>query len=732
MKLRSKLFVSIVAAEVLLFGLSLAVVTTLSERITRSAALAAGKERARAAAAGEESTFMRTAAIVDSLRAAAETAYALGSRDSSYLPQLLKTALEKEAGLFSVWAVFSPNGWDGKDSSLARDAEYAPGGAFVPWARRVEGRAEVSAGMEGDNEGYYGDYYSIPVSTKKSLFVEPYEEAVDKGQSLLMTTYCAPVEGVDKTPIGAIGADIVLDSISGLLAREAVADGSYAFLVSAEGRVLGHQSDPSLVGKPITSFLPAPEIGRFSGLSREGLDYVIDKGRAIRLLEPIILPGDSEPWVYCLTIPTASIYAQQRILLRDLIVLFLTALLGTTLVVFLISSRLTRPLARISEAFHRMEEGDLTMRVPVQSRDEFGAVARNFNALSVNLSALFDSVGSAAAGISASGRALSEATERTTAALAEIRVSVGESMSELESQSSAEEETRMDAHRILEGIGSLERAIAQQSGAIAEASACIEEMVSSIQSVATNAEAVSAEMKKLDGSTGTGKDRLEAAISAIAQVMERSADLEEANAVIAEITSKTDLLAMNAAIEAAHAGEAGKGFAVVADEIRSLAENSRLQSAEIGDRIGEIRASIEAASVASRDAGLAFDAVLGRIGVVTGLEAEVCSAVLEERTGGEQVLAALERMRGASTLVEETGRSMEVVGGQVRAAMDKLKAASARVNGCSADISQRVDEIEANGAVALRLSADNEDLIRTFSEGLRRFRTREEPSAGGS
>ena len=723
MKLRSKLFLSIVAAEVLLFGAVFLSVTRLSENISRKAMLAAGHARATAAAEAYSSSFASISALVDGLRAAAETLHATGRRDRAFLPALLKTDLERQSDVFALWASFSFDAWDGKDKSLASLPEYSPRGAFVPWARREEGQVIVSAGMEGDDEGYYGDFFTIPVSTRKSLYVEPYSEEISKGHSVLMTTYAAPIIDASSSPIGAIGADIVLDSLSEMLERKASSDGSYAFLVSAEGRILGHQSDRSLVGKSLLDILTSTEVDAFLTLPSGGRDYTIDRGAAVRILAPVLLPGDSKNWVYCLTVPTASIYADQRFLTLNLVFLFTAALLATVLIVLGISRRFTRPLGAIGEAFVHMEEGDLTVRVPIMSRDEFGLLAKNFNILSINLATLFQSVRNAADGIRKSGKAMSEATARTSEALLEIRGRVGESRAELEAQAAAEDETREHATIILDGIDSLGAALVLQSRSIAEASASIEEMVGSIQSVATNAERISSEMAQLDRSSGNGKDRLQAAIAAIAEVEQRSADLEAANEVIADISSKTDLLAMNAAIEAAHAGEAGKGFAVVADEIRSLAENARVQSEEIGERIDDIRAAIAAAATSSHEAGSAFDEVLGRIGTVSRLEEEVCSAVLEQRAGGEQVLEALVHMKESSHAVEATGRAMGGSGGEVRSAIDRLEAASARVNSCSSDIGQRVDEIESNGEEALRLAADNEGLIESFSSDLDRFKT---------
>jgi methyl-accepting chemotaxis protein len=241
--------------------------------------------------------------------------------------------------------------------------------------------------------------------------------------------------------------------------------------------------------------------------------------------------------------------------------------------------------------------------------------------------------------------------------------------------------------------------------------------------MAKSAESIRAEVERLDGASAVGRDKLEASENAIAESRRRSEDLAAANQIIAEVADRTDLLAMNAAIEAAHAGEAGKGFSVVADEIRRLAESARDRSREIADRVGEIGVSIETALATSREASLAFDEVLGRIGDLSRLDDEVCSAILEQKSGGGNILASLAQMREAASKVESTGKAMSGAGIKVREAMGRLGAASERVNDCSREIGKDADRIEADEKEYIRLAAENQRLVESLKRELVRFKT---------
>jgi methyl-accepting chemotaxis protein len=724
-KLRNKLFLTLVAVQLLLFAVFSAYVFRLSDLRTKESALEAASLRAERDAAKVRSRLASAAEGCEVLAEMVATLHAQGRVDRALLPALLTGYLAAHEDYFAAWAFFTPDSWDGRDAYFAQDPEYLPDGIFLPWVFRDEEGIQARSGSQGDDveEEYYGDYFTIPMESGKAVFLEPYVEENEEVGRVLMTTYALPVDSKAGKRLGVVGIDLPLTFLTQLVSESGGIPGSYAFLASAEGLILGHQGKPELVGEPLADSEGEDVAAAFARVVEEGKRISVASGGYIREFEPIVLTGGSEPWVLCIALPEASLFRDRNELAINLAVILVVGLVVMASGVYAVSSRQTKPLGVFQEAFRRMEDGDLTARVAIRTRDEIGSLGKGFNLLAIRLAALIDSFGRAVGEIAGTGAAIVDSTGRTSESIAGIRGSIDASIREIGSQSEAVDETRLQSEGILASIEALDGAIAAQSSCIAEASAGVEEMVGSLGAMAKSAESIRAEVERLDGASAVGRDKLEASENAIAESRRRSEDLAAANQIIAEVADRTDLLAMNAAIEAAHAGEAGKGFSVVADEIRRLAESARDRSREIADRVGEIGVSIETALATSREASLAFDEVLGRIGDLSRLDDEVCSAILEQKSGGGNILASLAQMREAASKVESTGKAMSGAGIKVREAMGRLGAASERVTDCSREIGKDADRIEADEKEYIRLAAENQRLVESLKRELVRFKT---------
>ncbi|MDI9534897.1 MAG: methyl-accepting chemotaxis protein [Bacteroidota bacterium] len=201
--------------------------------------------------------------------------------------------------------------------------------------------------------------------------------------------------------------------------------------------------------------------------------------------------------------------------------------------------------------------------------------------------------------------------------------------------------------------------INNQTAGITESSAAIEEMIGNIASVSSSIKKMAENFTELMKTVDTSKSKLDEVNVTVQEMESQSKLLVEANTIIAQISSQTNLLAMNAAIEAAHAGEAGKGFSVVADEIRKLAENSSKQSKNINGELKRISRSIQAVVSTSDQSRESFSQIIEEITVTDRVIREIDNAMTEQEGASRQILEALSDMKTDAVTVHEKASEMQ-------------------------------------------------------------------------
>ena len=197
-------------------------------------------------------------------------------------------------------------------------------------------------------------------------------------------------------------------------------------------------------------------------------------------------------------------------------------------------------------------------------------------------------------------------------------------------------------------------------------------MVANIASMGQMLSKTDEAIKKLTGATGDGKATLVTSNTVTQKIAEESGSLMEASSVIQHIASQTNLLAMNAAIEAAHAGEAGKGFAVVADEIRKLAEDSATQGKAITATLKMLSGEIETLSASSKTVEEKFNAIFSLAEQVKEMSARLTESMREQENGSREVLTAIKSINAVTIEVQAGSEEMLKGGEGVAEEMQKL------------------------------------------------------------
>lgn len=322
------------------------------------------------------------------------------------------------------------------------------------------------------------------------------------------------------------------------------------------------------------------------------------------------------------------------------------------------------------------ESSDLNQKVAILNFDETGRITESLNGYLETLRNLVHGVHAGCSALKENEAELSEAMNDAEQRLNGIREAVEKTNQVINQETDATGEST-DAVRTISGsISELRTAVARQSDSVANSSAGIEEMIANIGAVTTNVMRVGRTCEDLLTAAGRGKEKISQSNTMITRVVEASGALIDANKMIAAIASQTNLLAMNAAIEAAHAGETGAGFAVVADEIRSLAEKSAQQSKNVTQQLKQVREAIDTAVASSKEAASGFDEVLSLIETVTTMETENNQALQEQKTGSDQVASTLADMQQTTSMVNSATNELSRDAEKLEDAILRLKQCS--------------------------------------------------------
>ena len=267
----------------------------------------------------------------------------------------------------------------------------------------------------------------------------------------------------------------------------------------------------------------------------------------------------------------------------------------------------------------------------------------------------------------------------TDKVVSEMSQDIEDVNSQVNIQNNGVVETSATTELIFNNLGGLNNLIREQAANVIQSSASVEQMIANIQAVTKTIDFMSNTFANLQIASDDGKTKISNVVEIINHISEQSEKLQEANGAIESIASQTNLLAMNAAIEAAHAGDVGRGFAVVADEIRKLAEMSNIQSKEITSNIKTIRTFIQTGTTTSTVADNSFQSILDQIRLLAQYLGQIKIAMDEQSEGSRQILEATTQINGITTQVRAgSGKMMEDIQA-INTEMQKLLTGSAHV-----------------------------------------------------
>ncbi|MCG8479316.1 MAG: methyl-accepting chemotaxis protein, partial [Spirochaetales bacterium] len=257
-------------------------------------------------------------------------------------------------------------------------------------------------------------------------------------------------------------------------------------------------------------------------------------------------------------------------------------------------------------------------------------------------------------GLKHSDKDLGSAIVQIAAAVAQIEANISSTSRQMETQSTSVLETTSAVEQIAKSIDSLNRAVAIQATNITESNSAIEQLVGNIKALLKLSEEAKGHVGSLVSNSAAGKESVNQIIASIRTIARNSENLMMANTAIADISSQTNLLAMNAAIEAAHAGETGKGFAVVAAEIRKLSQSVAVQSKTIAQTLeGEV-SSVSDVVETGDSTETAFVGIADSVNFVEDMVSNLDHAIAEQNAGSEEIITALAEVNEITSVVRSS------------------------------------------------------------------------------
>ncbi|QQO09885.1 methyl-accepting chemotaxis protein [Breznakiella homolactica] len=722
MKLRIRLSLIVLIINIVVIAAIVAIILSRSVTLQTEAAVENAHNIAKLNASDTQRRFegyLSTARVISQIMDSYESIDVEDRRDN--YNDTLRGVLESNPNYTGIFTAWQPNALDGLDAQYANTPGTDSSGQYISHFSRATGQIVLQP---------YADYKNVLAETRGERILDPVFLTV-QGRQVLMVTVLAPIEK-NNTILGVVGVNINIDAMQGIIEAIKPYETGVAAVFSNGGIVAAH-FDGSRNGRQMRESerdMNGEYNDAVANAIRDGveIDYMVyspQMGTDLQIIAvPFTVGATTTPWALMVGIPMDKVLAPVYTMMAFAIGIGVVSILIVAVVIFLVAGSITKPIVNVSLMLKDISEGegDLTRSIDINSKDEIGDLARYFNQTLEKIKNLIIVIKNQSVTLFDIGTELSANMTETAAAINEITANVQGIKGQVVNQSASVTETNSTMEQVVANIDKLNSHVESQAASVAQSSSAIEEMLANISSVTQTLMKNADNVHELAEASEVGRSGLQEVSSDIQEISRESEGLLEINAVMENIASQTNLLSMNAAIEAAHAGEAGKGFAVVADEIRKLAESSGEQSKTISVVLKKIKESIDKIQKSTDTVLTRFEAIDGGVRTVAEQEENIRNAMEEQGQGSKQILEAIGQLNEITQMVKSGSEEMLQGSKEVIHESENLGRVTQEITNGMNEMATGADQINTAVNRVNEISGENKEHIDTLVREVSRFK----------
>jgi len=648
-------------------------------------------------------------------------------RRSTY-NDILESTIQQNVNIMGIFSAWLPNTIDSYDAQQ---------GQYIPFfTRRRTGNVEY---MPEGYDGWQGYLTNMSARGRPVLESPVWRDIFGRGNVPIISVQY-PIKNQAGRTVGVVGINYVssMAEIVDELVEEIYDGHGVAAVYANDGMIVAHYVEDRVKDNINTNQGDRELLGDQHGRVVQSIKNGGENGNAVILqrfspvlgtdlymiYQPINVEGMDTPWSLMLGIPMNEIERPIRETTLIAIIFAAIVLVVAAVVTLFFSQSIVKPIKNVTLTLKDISEGegDLTRRINNNSKDEIGELSRYFNLTLEKIKGLIVVIKNESSVLSGIGNDLASNMNETAAEVTEITANIQSIKGRIINQSASVSETHATMENLTQNISKLDEHVENQSANVARASAAIEEMVANISSVTDTLVKNSGNVKTLQDASEVGRTGLSEVATDIQEIARESEGLLEINSVMENIASQTNLLSMNAAIEAAHAGEAGKGFAVVADEIRKLAESSSEQSKTIGNVLKKIKDSIDKITKSTENVLNKFAAIDSSVKTVAEQEDNIRNAMEEQGQGSKQILDGIEQVTEITRQVKSSSNEMLQGANEVIRESNNLEKATQEIATGMNEMASGADQINIAVNQVNGLSGKNREGIDSLIREVSRFK----------